>query len=136
MKSSSAVPGFRPDVALQGGDGGLVALDQLGDDRRIGLDRRRAAAGRRGGAGRLGRPGVVGERRDEVAAIEDRLQRVPHQRIALPHHLEEAGAARRRSQVRVTSTNSRPPASAMGRGVVICQNESPRGFMASVIIWP
>jgi hypothetical protein len=34
----------------------------------------------------------------------------------------------------VTSTNSRPPASAMGAGVVICQKESPRGFMASVII--
>ena len=35
----------------------------------------------------------------------------------------------------VTSTNSLPPASAMGRGVVICQKESPRGFMGSVIIW-
>ena len=41
-----------------------------------------------------------------------------------------AGEAR----IWVTSTNSRPPASAMGRGVVSCQNESPRGFMASVII--
>ncbi len=35
---------------------------------------------------------------------------------------------------RVTSTNSLPPASAMGRGVVSCHTESPRGFMASVII--
>jgi hypothetical protein len=34
----------------------------------------------------------------------------------------------------VTSTNSRPPASAMGRGVVSCHTESPRGLMASVII--
>jgi hypothetical protein len=34
----------------------------------------------------------------------------------------------------VTSTNRRPPASAIGRGVIICQKESPRGFMASVII--
>ena len=41
-----------------------------------------------------------------------------------------AGEAR----IWVTSTNSLPPASAMGRGVVICQKESPRGFMASVII--
>ena len=41
-----------------------------------------------------------------------------------------AGEAR----ARVTSTNSRPPASAIGRGVVICQKESPRGFMGSVII--
>ena len=40
--------------------------------------------------------------------------------------------------MRVTSTNSRPPASAIGRGVVICQKDSPSGFMASVIIcwWP
>ena len=34
----------------------------------------------------------------------------------------------------VTSTNSLPPASAIGRGVVSCQKDSPRGFMASVII--
>ena len=34
----------------------------------------------------------------------------------------------------VTSTNSRPPASAMGAGVVICQNDSPSGLIASVII--
>jgi len=33
-----------------------------------------------------------------------------------------------------TSTNSLPPASAMGRGVVSCHKESPRGFMGSVII--
>ena len=41
-----------------------------------------------------------------------------------------AGEAR----IWVTSTNSLPPASAMGRGVVICQKESPRGFIGSVII--
>ena len=34
----------------------------------------------------------------------------------------------------VTSTNSRPPASAMGRGVVSCHTDNPSGFMASVII--
>ena len=34
----------------------------------------------------------------------------------------------------VTSTNSLPPASSMGRGVVSCHKESPRGFMGSVII--
>ena len=33
-----------------------------------------------------------------------------------------------------TSTNSRPPASAMGRGVVSCHSDSPRGFIGSVII--
>ncbi len=34
----------------------------------------------------------------------------------------------------VTSTNSLPPASDMGRGVVSCHTESPKGFMGSVII--
>ena len=45
-----------------------------------------------------------------------------------------AGEASRR----VTSTNRRPPASAIGAGVVSCQNDSPSGFIASVIIcwWP
>jgi hypothetical protein len=40
-----APSGLAADVALQGGDGGLAALDQLGDDGRIGLDRGRLAAG-------------------------------------------------------------------------------------------
>ena len=134
MKSSSADPGSRPDVALQGGDGGLAALDQLDDDGRIGLDR----VGRRGRAAASRRPAgtLVGERRDEVAAFEDGLQRVPDQRIALAHHVQEAGTGRRRSEGGVTSTNRRPPASAMGARVVSCHNESPRGFMASVIICP
>ena len=39
--------GLRPDLALQGGDGGLAAPDQLGDDGRIGLDRGGRAASRR-----------------------------------------------------------------------------------------
>ena len=45
-----------------------------------------------------------------------------------------AGDARRR----VASTNSLPPASTIGAGVVSSQKESPSGFMASVIIcwWP
>jgi hypothetical protein len=33
-----------------------------------------------------------------------------------------------------TSTNNLPPATYIGRGVVSCQKESPRGFIASVII--
>ena len=40
------------------------------------------------------------------------------------------GAAR----VAATSTNNLPPASAIGRGVVSCHTERPRGFIASVII--
>ena len=52
------------------------------------------AGGRRAGAaGRWPAWGLVGERRDEVAAIEDGLQRVPDQRIALPHDLQEARPA-------------------------------------------
>ena len=74
------------------------------------------------------------ERPDEAVALEDGLQRVPGQRIGSPQGLQDAGAARRRGQPWVTSTNRRPPASAMGAGVVICQKESPRGFMGSVII--
>ena len=85
-------PGLRLDVAFQGCDGSLVPLDQIGDDGRIGLDRGGHAAGRRL-AGTL-----VRDRRDEVAAIEDGLQRVPDQRIGLPEDLKESGAARRRGQ--------------------------------------
>ena len=86
-------PGLRPDVALQGGDGSLAAPDQLGDDGRIGLDRGRRGAGRRPAAT------VVRDRRDEVAAVEDRLQRVPDQRV-LPEGLQDGGAGRRRGQAR------------------------------------
>ena len=96
--------GLRPDVALQGGDGGLAAPDQLGDDGRIGLDRGRRPAGRRRHAGPL-----VRERPDEVAAVEDGLQRVPDQRIGFPQDLQEARAARRRSQA-LGDVDEQPPA--------------------------
>ena len=96
--------GLRPDVALQGGDGGLAALDQLGDDGRIGLDRGRRAAAAAPTAGTL-----VRERRDEVAAFEDGLQRVPDQRIGFPDELQEAGAARRRGQA-LGDVDEQPPA--------------------------
>ena len=36
----------------------------------------------------------------------------------------------------VTSTNSLPPASYIRGRAVSCHMEIPRGFMASVIIWP
>jgi hypothetical protein len=59
------------DVARQGGNGFLAASDQIGDDGRIGDDRGLPPAGRRPvGTG-------VRERRDEVAAFEDALQRIP-----------------------------------------------------------
>ncbi len=52
--------GLRPDVALQGGDGGLAALDQLGDDSRIGLDRGWRAPTPRRRPRRDPRPGATG----------------------------------------------------------------------------
>ena len=120
--------GLRPDVALQGGDGSLVAPDQLGDDGRIGLDRGRRAAGRRPGGT------LVRERRDEVAAVEDGLQRVPDQRIGSPQGLQEAGAARRRSQA-LGDVDEQPPAGLVHRRERRqLEQESPRGFMGSVII--
>ena len=73
------------------------------------------------------------------------LDLVDQMRAALPNEIKEADdILRRRDEIiarvagddsmGVTSTNSRPPASAIGRGVVICQNESPRGLNGSVII--
>ena len=59
--------------------------DQLGDDGRTGLDRCcSAASGRPAGA-------LVRERRDEVAATDNGLQRVPDQRVGPPQGLQEAG---------------------------------------------
>ena len=54
------------------------------------------AAGRAPGSGPAG--ALVWERPDEVAAVEDGLQRVSDQRIGLPQRVQEAGAARRRGQ--------------------------------------
>jgi hypothetical protein len=85
-------PGLRPDIAFQRGNGSLAAPDQLGDEGRIGLDR-----GRRDARDRLAGT-LVRERRDEVVAFEDGLQRVPDQRIGLPRDLQEAGAVRGRGQ--------------------------------------
>ena len=101
--------GSRPDVALQGGDRGLGTLDQLDDDGWIGFDRgwRRRRGGRRAG----GWPGgiLVRERRNEVTAVEDGLQCVPDQRIALAHDLQEAGSRRWRGEAR-RDIDEQPPA--------------------------
>ncbi len=94
MKSSSADPDFVRMSRFKAAMEASAALDQLGDDGRIGLDRRGALPP--GG----GRPGpLVRERRDEVAAVEEGLQRVPDQRIGSPHHRQETRCtAGRRSQ--------------------------------------
>ena len=82
--------GFRPDLALQGGDGSLAVPDQLGDDGRIGFDRLGRASGRRPGGT------LVREGRDEAVALEDGLQGVSEQRVGSADDFEEARAARRR----------------------------------------
>ena len=56
----------------------------------------------------------VRERADEVAAFEDGLQRVPDQRIASPHDLQETCAARRRSQS-PGDVDEQPPAGLVHR---------------------
>ena len=81
--------GQSPDVALDGGDGGLAARDQVGDDSRIGLDQGwRAACRPRNGTL------VRRDRRDEVAAIKEGFERIADERIASAHHLQEARTAR------------------------------------------
>jgi hypothetical protein len=92
--------GLRPDVAFHRGDGGPAALDQLGDDGRIGLDRGWRAACRRPARA------LVRKGRNEVTAFEDGLQRVPDQRIgsplasqlALRHAISHPGVRHSRSQ--------------------------------------
>ncbi len=100
--------GQRRDVAPQGGDGRLTALDQLGDDGRIGLDRGGRSAGRRPAGSH------VRQRRDEIVAVEDGLQSVPDQRIASPHDVQEAGAARGRGQA-PGDVDEQPPAGLVHR---------------------
>jgi len=64
-------------ITQSGGDGGLAACDQPGDERRIGFDRGGPRA-RRSPCG-----SVVRDRREEVAAVEDALKCVSDQRIGL-----------------------------------------------------
>ena len=108
--------GLRPDVALQGGDGGLVALDQLGDDGRIGLDRGGRIAGRRP-AGRAP-PGRAGS-----ASGSDRMKS-PRSRMVcsaspisgspLPRTSRRAYPSRRRSQS-LGDVDEQPPAGLVHR---------------------
>src|SRR3546814_20111820 len=67
----------RGEPLLCGGDARLRLLDQLGDDRWVGVDRlRRRAGGTRPGSGWPRGRRLVGEQGDEVVALDDRLQRV------------------------------------------------------------
>ena len=88
MKSNSSGPDLVRDVALQRGEGRPAALDELDDERRVGLDRSLLGARRRTGGS------LVRERREEVAAVDDGLQRVPDQRIG-PREVQHPRATRR-----------------------------------------
>jgi hypothetical protein len=57
---------------------------------------------------------LVRDRPDEIAACEDGPQRVPDQRIAPPHELQEAGTARRRRQL-PGDVDEQPPAGIVHR---------------------
>ena len=130
MKSNSADPDFvRMSLFRVAMEAWLRSISSV-DDGRIGLDRGWGAASRRRRAGlSSGRVGMKSPRSRMVS------QRVPDQRIGSPHDLQEAGVGSLATPgPEATSTNSLPPATYIGRGVVSCQKESPRGFMASVII--
>ena len=109
MKSSSAVPDFvrmsRFNAATEAWLRAISSATMAGS---VSIGAGGAGGGGRG-AGRWPAWGLVRERPDEVAAIEDGLQRVPDQRIALSHHLQEAGAGRRRSEAR-GDVDEQPPA--------------------------
>ena len=135
MNSISAGPGTVCDVAPQGGDGRLLcsikSVTMAGSvSIGAGAGEARADAGARVPTPRQG------SERDEVVAVDNGLQRVRGSAVrTLPMGEQVADAVGRRCQAGATSTNSRPPASYIGRGVVSCHMENPSGFIASVIIW-
>ena len=70
-------PGLRLDVAIQCGQRGPVALDQLGDDRRIGVDLHGLGGDRRRPGWRVG----VRGHGQEAVTLGDRPQGMADQRI-------------------------------------------------------
>ncbi len=78
-------------MSLRGVDGGLRLLDQLAHEGWTGLDRLRSGGGRApGGSVRIGQ--------DDISALDERLECIPHQRVGTPGHVQEAGTARRRGK--------------------------------------
>ena len=122
--------GLRPDGALQGGDGGLVAPDQLGDDGRIGLDRG-GRGDRRGGPA----PGSSSGS-DRMKSPRSRMvcSASPISGSPLPMTSRRPARVVGEASRWATSTNSLPPASYIRGRAVSWKRESPRGFMGSVII--
>ena len=103
MKSSSASPDFawmsRSRAAMEAWLRPISSMTMAGS---VSIWARRLVGRRLGGI-------LVRERRDEVAAVEDGLQRVPDQRIPLPQDLQEACPARWRSQAE-GDVDEQPPA--------------------------
>jgi hypothetical protein len=77
-----------PDLVWYGGEGGLAAPDQPGDDARVRLNQGRCAKNWR--EVRI----LVGAGGDEVAPFEDGLERVAHEWIGSPQRLHVVGATR------------------------------------------
>src|ERR1700704_3699406 len=92
MKSSSADPDFvrmsRFKAAMEAWLRPISSATMVGS----------VSIGAGGGPARAPPRAPVRERPDEVATFEDGLQRVPDQWIGFPEDLQEACAARRRSQ--------------------------------------
>ena len=86
-----------------------AARDQLGDDGRIGLDRGGVPAPSSAPGGRSSGSGGTKSSRSRTVCSAS-----PVSGSDLPESVQDAGAAGGRGQRWVTSTNSRPPASAIG----------------------
>ena len=82
----------------------------------------RGAAGRRPAGALVGSDGMKSPRSRMVCSAS------PISGSPFPMTARRPARLAGEARARVTSTNSRPPASAMGRGVVICQNGEPQGL--------
>ena len=108
MNSSSAEPDFERMSAFRAStDAWLASISSVTMAGSVSI-----GAGAPPGGGPAGASSGID--RDEVAALEEVLQRVPDQRIALPHHLQERRAARRRRQS-LDDVDEQPPAGLVHR---------------------
>src|SRR3546814_12817635 len=85
----------REEPLLCGGDARLRLLDQLGDDRWVGVDRlRRRPRGTRPGSGRPRGRRLVGAQRADCVALDARRQRIADPRLGTPPPLHTTPADR------------------------------------------
>ena len=137
MKSSSAVPDFvrmsRFNAAIEAWLRAIRSATMAGSVS-IGAG---AAGGAAGGALAGGPPGASSGS-DRMKSPRSRTVSSASLISGSPLPITSRRPARVADEARreVTSTNSLPPASTIGARVVIRKKESPRGFIASVIIWP